>query len=191
MNACLQTTPGVEAPLVIPSKECFKCKKVKPLTEFYKHGKMADGHLNKCKECTKKDTVTNREENIDYYRQYDRDRASLPHRVEAREDYALSDRGKEVRRRISRAVYVNHKDKHLERQRESRIVNRGKHRAREAIAYAVLIGELIKPDACQECHTVGLVHGHHCDYNKPLDVMWLCPTCHGKWHRNNKAIEPF
>lgn len=37
-------------------KTCFKCLLEKPLTEYYKHKGMSDGHLNKCKDCTKKET---------------------------------------------------------------------------------------------------------------------------------------
>lgn len=57
-------------------KTCFKCKTAKPLTEFYPHKQMADGHLNKCKECTKRDACKHRESNIDAIRKYDRDRGS-------------------------------------------------------------------------------------------------------------------
>lgn len=37
-------------------KKCFKCDRILSINEFYKHKKMKDGHLNKCKSCTKQET---------------------------------------------------------------------------------------------------------------------------------------
>lgn len=57
-------------------KKCFKCQKVKPLEDFYKHPMMADGRLGKCKECNRKDVRENRGKKIAYYQAYDRDRGN-------------------------------------------------------------------------------------------------------------------
>jgi len=35
-------------------KNCISCGDTKPLDSFYKHKQTKDGHLNKCKECCKK-----------------------------------------------------------------------------------------------------------------------------------------
>ena len=46
-------------------KTCFKCNIEKQLDAFYKHKGMKDGHLNKCKDCTKSDSVRSYELNKD------------------------------------------------------------------------------------------------------------------------------
>lgn len=41
------------------AKVCYKCHRALPLTEFYRHPQMADGHLGKCRDCTKADSKAN------------------------------------------------------------------------------------------------------------------------------------
>lgn len=43
------------------TKKCFKCGHEKPLEDFYAHAQMADGRVNKCKSCNKKDVKDNSE----------------------------------------------------------------------------------------------------------------------------------
>lgn len=40
-------------------KRCIICEAELPIGEFYKHPKMGDGHLNKCKSCCKKQSNDN------------------------------------------------------------------------------------------------------------------------------------
>src|SRR5882672_5537739 len=65
------------------TKTCFKCFETKPMNDFYQHPFMADGRLNKCKECTKKDSINNRKKNLTYYRGYDKIRSKQPKRSAA------------------------------------------------------------------------------------------------------------
>ena len=38
---------------IIEKKSCIVCGILKPISEYYTHKRMADGHLNKCKDCCK------------------------------------------------------------------------------------------------------------------------------------------
>ncbi len=41
---------------------------------------------------------------------------------------------------------------------------------------------LITEQPCQFCGSE-IVHGHHKDYSKPFDLIWLCPKHHKEVHR--------
>jgi hypothetical protein len=63
-------------------------------------------------------------------------------------------------------------------------------KAREALHYAIRRGRIIKPQSCEQCGATvrsRLLHGHHADYAKPLEVKWLCFTCHVAIHPRSAA----
>lgn len=44
---------------------------------------------------------------------------------------------------------------------------------------AITKGDLIRPTICENCgRTTDDIQGHHKDYDKPLEVDWLCRGCH-------------
>ena len=55
--------------------------------------------------------------------------------------------------------------------------------ARRELSRAIKKG-LIKKQPCEICNSPMRVAGHHKDYNKPLEVKWLCPKHHGSLHFN-------
>jgi 5-methylcytosine-specific restriction endonuclease McrA len=71
----------------VSSKVCRGCGVQKSLAEFYKHPRLADGHLSKCKVCVSARVRENRRERLEQYAQYEKAGANLPHRVEARRKY--------------------------------------------------------------------------------------------------------
>jgi len=73
----------------------------------------------------------------------------------------------------------------------------GRKRAGHIVEKAILKGVLTRPALCETCKQPGReyrdkrapIQAHHPDYNKPLDVMWLCQDCHHEWHKNHKPIQ--
>ncbi len=66
--------------------------------------------------------------------------------------------------------------------------------AQNMVEYAVRIGSIQKKCSCEKCGDSGTfkdgrtkIQAHHADYNKPLEVEWLCQKCHHEWHKNNTA----
>jgi len=44
-------------------------------------------------------------------------------------------------------------------------------------------GKVKGSDTCEHCGARGRTEGAHTDYSKPLDVIWLCKTCHCAFDR--------
>ena len=56
--------------------------------------------------------------------------------------------------------------------------NPEKMRAKHRIKYLLKLGHLTKPQFCECCGREARLDGHHEDYTKPLEVLWLCRKCH-------------
>ena len=134
-------------------KTCFKCSVQKPLTDFYKHPAMADGHVNKCKECNKKDVLEHRIKNIERIREYDKQRSKYPERVKL----------------------------HLEVNQAWRNQDKRRSQCHNAVSRAIKKGELVKKP-CIKCGDEKSL-AHHEDYDKPLEVIWFCQLCHKQRHK--------
>lgn len=139
------------------SKICFKCLEEKPLEEFYKHKGMKDGHLNKCKACTKADALEHRLANLDKVREYDRSRGN----------------------RQSKEYTVEYRTKYPKKYRAQTLVNNHKRAGN------------LHEEPCEVCGATN-AHAHHDDYDKPLNIRWLCPIHHREWHdTNGEGANPF
>lgn len=149
-------------------KICFKCNQSKDTLEFYKHLGMKDGLLSKCKACCKKDVNDNRLKNYDYYREFDKKRSMLPHRVLARNAYRKTEKGKAA---IKKSFDNQSKIKPLARA------------ARIITGNAIRDSRIIKKD-CEVCGNIKS-QAHHDNYYEPLNVRWLCRKCHDEWHKFN------
>ena len=146
-------------------KTCFKCVTEKPLSDFYKHPQMADGHLNKCRECAKKDSDDNfkRKQEDPHWQIKERERQRK--KQANRRDMGLA---KKYQRKND---YIKTKEKYGE------------------YLSAIKNGKLT-PQPCAVCGK-DKTQGHHEDYSKPLDVVWLCIRHHQDRHihlRNAKTL---
>jgi MinD superfamily P-loop ATPase len=60
-------------------------------------------------------------------------------------------------------------------------------RSHKAVERAVAKGLLVRPSLCDGCGNTCKPHAHHDDYSKPLNVMWLCSSCHAVKHPGNRT----
>lgn len=150
-------------------KKCNQCGIEKEFTEFQIRRASKDGFTARCKKCLS---------------EYDKKRFKEDPKVKARHKaYQKTEAGKEAMNRARRKYVENNKDKIAEICKKYRENNKKKYQCHGIVAYAIKCGNLTsKP--CEVCGE-RKVEGHHDDYDKPLEVRWLCRKHHAEWHRIN------
>lgn len=140
-------------------KNCNKC--MRPDMEYYSSNK------NTCKECIKSRVKQNRANNIEHYREFDRLRGKLEHRVQARKEY----RGTEEYRKRHADANKRYAQKYPLRDI-----------ARTMLRNAVRDGKVTPWPKCALPCCDGKREAHHPDYDRPLEVVWLCDRHHKDAH---------
>ena len=175
-------------------KVCTGCKVKKQFEEYGKDKKGKFGLNQKCKECCRKRDKSKyrSKESIEKHKKYKaewqrKNRDLLNTRLRDRYEKNIEKSREEARKRAVKCrKSKKYKEKKNDYDREYRKEYPEKVQARDKVKYAVSTGELIRSSQCELCKKVCHTHGHHQDYSKPLDIIWLCPTCHISHHRNHK-----
>lgn len=142
---------------------CKGCGSDKDPSLFYKSNRAT------CIDCVKSRARVNRLNNIERVTLYEKSRSKDPKRVEARKVYQTTSQGIE-RCNAAKLKY-----------QESNAKKRSVH---IKVGNAIRDGILMK-EPCSVCQTTDNIVAHHCDYDRPFDVMWLCAQHHSDWHAIN------
>ena len=143
------------------SKQCNKCKQIKPITEFYRHHK--HGYQYWCKECS---------------RESSRKSNKTPKRRITNKYYAELRRFNGKNKEYSQCSEVKKRKATQMRDYRRDPILRLRCEARGLIRRLVNSGNIIKPKNCSKCNNTKDIQAHHPDYSKPLGVVWLCRICH-------------
>jgi hypothetical protein len=152
-------------------KVCTKCKVGKPATtDFFSIKKSTkDGLCSSCKVCEKA-----------YKRAY-RSRLEVQAAEKAyKRAYEAKTKNKVARKEYNRTYRISNHGMAVHKAAKSKFPK--KYKARYILQNAVACGKLIKPLRCSICYQEQLLEGHHYDYDRPLEVRWLCRHCHKELH---------
>ena len=176
-------------------KKCSHCKEYKPLKMFCKNKRTKDGFHFICKKCAsayhKNYRDKNKEKLLNYHKAWEDGKEEEIKKYKA--TYY-----KENKERLSAQARIYnsaHREQINERARKYRQTNREKatewtsayrkrypekYRAHLLVQYALRAGEMSR----QPCEVCGIekTEAHHDNYNRPLDVRWLCHKHHMKIH---------
>lgn len=180
-------------------KKCSKCKESKDKTEFHKETSASDGLSYRCKSCARK-------KYLDYKLRFpDKIKESARKTLEKNKDAirASQKRHNQANREIilerRRKKYWDNREDILKAENSRRKTPEFREYARnyqamlrkdrkelvlawQKVTKALKSGKLVRASECVRCGSTINIEGHHMDYAKPLDVLWVCSKCHKAIH---------
>ena len=168
-------------------KKCTKCEQQKPFDEFRKSKRYKDGHYSRCKKCMQEYEKANEDhekrlETRKRYRENNREKI----RQQDKEDYINNPDKFRAKARINQKKYFQTpkgRQKYKLQSLKLREKYPEKARARSLLSNAICDGKIIRPKQCSLClRSDGIIEAHHPDYSRPLDVVWVCKSCHFMVH---------
>ena len=184
-------------------KVCNCCREEKSLDCFYRKVKsrrhIGDGHENKCKQCTcaalktpekraRANELRRGRPLTDKQKQANRLYSSTYAQTETGKESAKKRRQKYLSKPANRERYLAAMARYRKTKafKDSVQKYRKQHPERRdasiAINNAVAAGKIIRPGSCTVCGRKCQPEGHHPDYSKPLEVIWVCRECHLDYH---------
>ena len=144
-------------------KKCSKCKKLKPINDFYKRGGKEKGLRSHCCSCCSERRAEWRLKNSEH--------DSLTHRK-----WRMGNLSK--RAAYLRQYRLNNPEKFKDYQSPEK--SKARVLARETFINKVAV--------CEVCGKAFAKHRHHKDYSRPLDIIWVCVSCHQKIHSKQRKL---
>lgn len=146
--------------------ECKECGE-KDEDKFYSSNK------SKCKVCVRNSVNKRRQDKHEEIKHYDRNRPNHKQRVQDNKE------------RLARIKVEDPEKYRMYQDSKKAWGKRNKHKRNTHLRLmrAVYNGTVKKLDHCEHCDSKDNIHGHHPDYSKPLEVIWLCTSCHGIEHK--------
>ena len=166
-------------------RKCTMCGEEKDNDCFYKNKSRKDGLYYQCKQCfscyRKERYLSNsgnvREKNRQYY---NKNRNTI---IEKNREWRCKNRKKVLE--SDRARYIMNIDEVRKKSRERAINNKEQYSAQRRLRRFLKENEIAIPRYCQKCKKECRPDAHHFNgYEKWMDVVFLCRSCHKKTHSN-------
>ncbi|QHJ81023.1 MAG: hypothetical protein [Caudoviricetes sp.] len=144
-------------------KQCSICRTIKPLEEFHRNKRQKDGRDRRCRACKSA-----------YCKERYHGDPDHKEKIIAQVKEYQAGPGREKSNATKSAYHSKHPKK---------------RHAHNLVRNALRRGELTR-GPCEVCGVEKVV-GHHDDYDRPLDVRWLCEKHHKAWHLvHGEALNP-